>query len=63
MIYILIKEREIDEKDVYCVLKACKGEESSDITVKTLQAVNKKCYGKGRFTNIFMTKIQPSLNN
>ena len=50
-INIFIKEREIDEKDIYCVLKACEGEESSDITVKTLLAVYEKCYGKGIFPN------------
>ena len=46
-------EREIAEKDIYCILKACEGVESSDITVKTLHAVNEKCYGKGIFVYKF----------
>ena len=28
-------------------MKACKGKESGDIKVKTLLAINEKCYPKG----------------
>ena len=37
------------ERDVYCILKACAEDESTDITVKNLQAINQKCFPDGIF--------------
>ena len=50
----LKKERELAEKEVYCILNNCDEQEKGDVPVRTLQALNEKCFTTGMSRLVLM---------